>query len=338
MSARAETISSLLASTAVGVVRTDDHKRAETIAHALIAGGLNAVEITANTPGAFQIIHGLAKAHPTAALGIGTIRSVEEVERAKKANARFVVSPHVDPAIVKRAGELDLVSIPGAMTPTEMLRARAAGADVVKIFPIDAVGGPTFVQRVRGPLPDVPLWVSGNVSIDQIDAYVDAGVSLVGLTSALTADLPDPIEASVRARAASAVAAVAKARGGRTLLTIQLGSRNVAIGMKELRRLPGSEHVPLETVVTGRRGHAVRIRVLLEHALVPKTGEAEVVSGDGFSRTMDLDALYAGGFLHYATDGHALRSDEGGPLRLYVVGADSHCDNVKGLAHIRVLE
>jgi 2-dehydro-3-deoxyphosphogluconate aldolase/(4S)-4-hydroxy-2-oxoglutarate aldolase len=337
MAARAETLSALLASTAVGVVRADDRDRAHQLARLLLEGGLGALEITAGTPGAFEIIAALAEATDVP-LGIGTVRSTREVDATADAGGRFVVSPHTDEAIITRTLERGLVSIPGAMTPTEILRARAAGADFVKIFPIDAVGGATFVYRVRGPLPDVPLWVSGDVSIEQIDAYVEAGVSLIGLTSALTADLPEPLEESVPARAAAAMSAVQNARGGRTLLTIQLGSRGASIGLEELRRLPESEHTPLEAVVTGRRGHAVRIRVLLEHARVPDRGAAEVVSADGFSREMSLEALYAGGFIHYATDGRALSAEEGGPLRLYVVGADSHCDNVKGLAQIRVLE
>lgn len=336
---RAETLSALLASTIVGVVRSDRRERAEAIAHAMIAGGLRAVEITATTPGAFDIVEALVKSSPapTTVLGIGTVRTLGEVDRARRIGARFVVSPHTDRDLVQRAVQQSLVSIPGAMTPTEILTARAAGADVVKVFPVDAVGGATFVRRIRGPLPDVPLWVSGDVAIDGIGAYLEAGVSLIGLTSALTADLGEPLDASIRARVASALEAVSRARSGAPLLTFVVGEHRGSVGLKHLRRLPGSEHTPLESVVPGRRGHAVRMGMLLESAQIPRSARIEVVSADGFVRPLDAEALYAGGFLHYATDGHALAIEEGGPLRLYVVGADSQCDNVKGLAEIRVV-
>lgn len=339
VAARAETLSALLASTVVGVVRSERRERAEALARALVEGGMRAVEITATTPGAFEIVADLVIANPppTTVLGIGTVRTEREVDRAQQAGARFVVSPHTDKAIIQRAVQQHLVSIPGAMTPTEILAARAAGADIVKVFPIDAVGKASFVRRLKGPLPDVPLWVSGDVAISEIDGYLEAGVSLIGLTSALTADLVEPLDVAVKARAKSAIDAVARARAGAPLLTFLVEGRRGVVGLKELRRLPGSEHTPLESVVSGRRGHAVRMRVLLESALVPREAKLEVVSADGFVRPVDAAALFEGGFLHYATDGHALSVEEGGPLRLYIVGGDSQCDNVKGLAEIRVV-
>ncbi len=338
--ARAETLSALLASTVVGVVRSERRERAAAIARALVDGGMRAVEVTATTPGAFDIIAELAQAFPPPAtvLGVGTVRTPREVDRALEAGARFIVSPHTDRAIIQHTVQNNLVSIPGAMTPTEILTARAAGADIVKVFPVDAVGKANFVRRLRGPLPDVPLWVSGDVAVGEIDAYLEAGVSLIGLTSALTADLVEPIEDAVKRRAKEAMDAVARARAGAPLLTFVVNGRRGAVGLKELRRLPGSEHTPLESAVQGRRGHAVRMRVLLESALVDRAATVEVVSADGFARAVEAQALYDGGYLHYATDGHALSIEEGGPLRLYIVGADSQCDNVKGLAEIRVVE
>jgi DMSO/TMAO reductase YedYZ molybdopterin-dependent catalytic subunit len=120
-------------------------------------------------------------------------------------------------------------------------------------------------------------------------------------------------------------------------LTLRVGNRAVDIGLKELRRLPGSAHTTLEAVVPGRRGHAVRMGALLRSALVPEDATLRLVSRDGFARTLPAQALYAGGLLHWASDGHPLTAADGGPLRLYIVGGQDQCDNVKGLSEIAVV-
>lgn len=330
----------LRASTLVGVVRSRDAARARAIFTGLLEGGLRALEVTANTPGAFELIAAHAeRAHRAGVvLGVGTVRTAAELDAAADAGARFVVSPHTDPARIAEAKQRGLVAIPGAFTPTEILAARAAGADFVKVFPVSAGGGAAYVRLLRGPLPDVPLWVSGDVRLDEIPGYLDAGASLLGLTSVLD---PGPqtedVLGAARARAGAALEALARAREGAPLLTIHAGGQAFSIGLKEIRRLPGAEHTALEAVVRGRRGAAVRMRRLLAAAGVPEQGNLRIVSTDGFSRELGAQAVYEQGFLHWATDGHPLEAAEGGPLRLYVVGGDDQCDNVKGLSEIHVL-
>ena len=339
MDNRTETLEILLASTLVGVVRDGDARRARLITEALLEAGLRAVEITTTTPGCFEILADLARVaeRAGAVLGAGTVRSAEHAAAARAAGAHFVVSPHTDPAVIAASLAQGLVSIPGAMTPTEIIAARSAGADVVKLFPISAVGGPKMLRLLRGPMPEVPCWVSGEVALEEIEAYVAAGASLVGLTGALTAELPDDVGAPIARRAARALELLARARDGGPLLTLAAGGRMGSVGLKELRRLPGSEHTPLEAVLPGRRGHAVRARLLLQSVGIPPSARVRIASEDGFAREIGAQSLYDGGFIHFATDGHPLGRAEGGPLRLFIVGGGDVCDNVKALSRIEAV-
>jgi len=104
-----------------------------------------------------------------------------------------LVSPHTDPVLIEAVRKTHLVSIPGALTPTEILLARAAGADFVKIFPVSAVGGARYLRLLRAPVGGVPFWVSGTVAIEDIEEMFEAGASLIGLTSALFSDLPEAL-------------------------------------------------------------------------------------------------------------------------------------------------
>ena len=332
---RAATMATLFDHLLVGVIRSPHASRAADLMEGVLAGGFRAVEITATTPGAFDLVQRFAR--PDRVLGIGTVTSPEQVDRAASANASFIVSPHTDPDLVARARASGLVAIPGAMTPTEILRARTAGADAVKVFPVSAVGGPRFVRWLRGPLPDVPLWVSGNVDLDEIPAYVDAGVALIGLTSALTADVGPDVAAGAQARARRALELRDGSRTGAPLLAVVTPRGRVDIGLEDIRSLPADDFCALETIVNGRRGEAVRLRRLLAVDGMPGQGSIRLVSADGFSREVPVDALLARGFLHYATGGVPLTGSDGGPLRLYLTGPGDQCDNVKGLCRVEVL-
>lgn len=335
----ADTLETLLAAVGVAVIRTDDRDRAEAMIEGILEGGFRAVEITATTPGCFDLIGALAERarRGRIALGIGTIRTLAQLEAAEMAGAGFVVSPHTDPLLVKRSKDLGLVCIPGAATASEVIMGRNAGADVVKLFPISTLGGPRFVRLLRGPLPDVPFWVSGDVAIDELDSYLEAGAQLIGLTSALTADLDDPRQGA-KSRAMAALEAIARARDAKALLSFSQAGRTVAMGLKELRRLPGSEHRPLETIVPGRRGHVVHLRLLLRGAGIPAEAQLTLRSADGQTRHLPAKALYEGGYLQFAQDGQTLTRADGGPLRLFIVGGANQCDNLKSLVEISVTE
>lgn len=326
----------------VGIVREAEAPRAEQIALGLLEGGLRAVEITANTPGCFEIVRAIASRSrdPRTVVGVGTITSEEQVERAKAAGAAFVVSPHTDQSLIQAAKSHGLISIPGAMTPTEILAARSYGADAVKLFPISTMGGPRFVELIRGPLPDVPLWVSGGVALAEVESYVEAGVKLIGLTSALTGGLIGDPKSAARERAQRAVEALVEAKEGGsrlTILTIRGPTSAIAMGWRDLRKLPETEQTSLGSLIQGRQGEAARLRTLLFSAGIPSDARVRVRSLDGFERTVEAESLYTGGFVQYAREGRRLERAEGGPLRLFILGGAEQCDNVKGLSQIEVL-
>ncbi|MEL7370530.1 MAG: molybdopterin-dependent oxidoreductase [Myxococcota bacterium] len=331
---RLDTQQGLRAAAAVGVVRDGDGDRAARIATALLEGGLQAVQITTTTPSAFETVRKLGSDHPHALIGVGSAMKAAHVKAAAAASARFVVSPHTDASVIEAARSQGLVSICGALTPTEIVAAKQAGADFIKIFPVSSMGGPNYLRALNGPLPQLGYWASGNVEINAIGDFLSAGAELVELAGALTSDLPDNLEATVRKRAEDTIRAITQFREGTALLTIAVGRQEAELGMKAIRRLPGSEHTRLDAFLPGRRGHAVRLRVLLQSAGVPPKGQVRLVSLDGFARTIDAKLLYDAGLLHYATDGHPIGKDQGGPLRLYIVNGSDQCDNLKGLCRI----
>lgn len=148
----------------------------------LHAAGVRVIEVTLDAEGALDAI----RRHPGTLAG--TVRTVEQVEAAAEAGAAAVVSPAFVPAVVARARELGLPAIPGALTPTEIEAAWAAGASLVKLFP-GGLGGPRYVKDVLAPLRDVPLVVTGGVDAGNARAFLDAGAVAVGVGSAL--DDPD---------------------------------------------------------------------------------------------------------------------------------------------------
>jgi len=156
---------------------------------ALAQAGVRVVEITLDTPDALAAIERARARGDVSVLG-GTVRRPEQVEEAVAAGAEAIVSPAHVQAVLERARELGVPAIPGALTPTEVEAAWAAGAAVVKLFP-GSVGGPSYVRELLAPLADVPLLVTGGVDSSNARAFLDAGAVAVGAGSALA----DPGEA-----------------------------------------------------------------------------------------------------------------------------------------------
>lgn len=146
---------------------------------ALVRGGVDLVEVTLDTPGALDVI-----ANASGTIGAGTVVTAEQVRAAADAGAKFVISPGFVPEVVATALELGLEPVPGTFTPTEILAARAAGARVLKLFPV-SVGGPPYVKMLRGPFPDVPFVVTGGVKPADVHAYFGAGATVVAIGSEL---------------------------------------------------------------------------------------------------------------------------------------------------------
>jgi 2-dehydro-3-deoxyphosphogluconate aldolase/(4S)-4-hydroxy-2-oxoglutarate aldolase len=155
------------------------------VAEALAAGGIQVLEVTLDSPGAIDSIAAVA-ATGGMTVGAGTVRSVAGAADAVAAGAEFLISPHVDPEIIRWAVDHEVPSVPGAFTATEILTGWDAGASAVKVFPA-FVGGPLFIATLLGPLADVPLMPSGGVTIETARDYLDAGAVSVGFTAWLTA-------------------------------------------------------------------------------------------------------------------------------------------------------
>lgn len=198
----------------IAVLRGVEADRAVETARALSRGGVGAVEITLDARGAVETIADVRAALDDEVLvGAGTVMDPPAASRAVAAGASFVVAPHVDTAVVETCNRHGVVTMPGAMTPTEAVRAVEAGADAVKLFPAATVG-PAHLRRLRGPLPQIPLVPTGGVDAENVGAFLDAGATAVGAGSALLDDeaVAERDWDAVEARARALVAAVADAR------------------------------------------------------------------------------------------------------------------------------
>jgi 2-dehydro-3-deoxyphosphogluconate aldolase/(4S)-4-hydroxy-2-oxoglutarate aldolase len=187
MPPRAETAEALRAMGAVAVVRLDDPARLRPVAEALIAGEIRALEITMTMPGALDAMTALSAALGERVLvGAGSVLDGETARLAILAGARFVVSPIFNPATVEMCHRYDVLAMPGAYTPTEVLTAWQAGADLVKVFPAGGLG-PGYLKELRGPMPQLRLVPTGGVSAENAAAFIAAGAVAVGVGSALIA-------------------------------------------------------------------------------------------------------------------------------------------------------
>jgi 2-dehydro-3-deoxyphosphogluconate aldolase / (4S)-4-hydroxy-2-oxoglutarate aldolase len=177
----------------VAILRAADAGRFLEVGRVLYEGGVRAIEVTLTSEGALAAFGRLREELPgDALLGVGTVRSAGDAERAVDAGAAYLVAPDLRPEMVGFAVGRGIPVVPGALTPTEVAAAWAAGATAVKVFPVSAVGGPGYVMAVRAPLPEVPLVPTGGVGIDDIGAYLAAGAAAVGLGSPLLGDAGDP--------------------------------------------------------------------------------------------------------------------------------------------------
>ena len=170
--------------TLVAIFRTRAPEHAVEGIGAAVRGGFEAVEVTLNTPDATDAIAQVA-GRVDAIVGAGTVLSPGQVKEAYDAGAEFVVTPVVLPEVVEAAHELSVPAIIGAATPSEIFQARQAGADWVKIFPAESLGGPAYVESILGPLDGTPIWVSGGITAENYLGYLDAGVELIGLADSV---------------------------------------------------------------------------------------------------------------------------------------------------------
>jgi len=213
-SGRAGVVARIEALGIVAVIRLKDPARLRASVDALADGGVRALEVTMTVPGAVELIRQLAPALPSGfLLGAGTVTDAATARAVIDAGAAFVVGPVFRPDVIAACHERGVPAMPGCFSPTEILAAHEAGADIVKVFPATALG-PQFIKDVRAPLPQVKLMPTGGVTLDNAGDWIRAGAVAVGLGSALVD--AKAIDAGrfdvIAANARQVVANVAKAR------------------------------------------------------------------------------------------------------------------------------
>ena len=177
-------IARLRDATAIAIFRTAAPEHAVEGVAAAVRGGFEAVEITMNTPGAPDALAEVA-GRGDAMVGAGTITAPEQVKEAYDSGGGFVVTPVVVPGVVEAAHELAVPVAMGASTPSEIFTARSAGADWVKVFPAESLGGPDYIADVLGPLDGTPVLVTGGLTAENYLGYLDAGAELVGFANSV---------------------------------------------------------------------------------------------------------------------------------------------------------
>ena len=200
----------------VAVVRSPDSRQLVEVARALADGGVSVVEITMSVPGALDVVAQVRKAlGDRLLLGAGTILDAETARAALLAGAEYLVAPTLNLDVIRLCRRYDRLVMPGAFTPTEILTAWEAGADIVKVFPADVVG-PAFFKALRGPLPQVRLMPTGGVDLTTAAAFLRAGACCLGVGGQLVE--PRAVaEANfdrIRDLARQYVAVVKQAQGG----------------------------------------------------------------------------------------------------------------------------
>jgi len=196
---------------ASAILRTNDPEKAAQAMEAAVRGGFTVLEFTLSIPGAFDLVREFSR-RPGLVVGTGTVIEEHEARQSVAAGARFLVSPVVDERIIAVANELEVACMPGCHTPTEMLRAHRAGAQLCKLFPAPG-GGPAWVKSVLAPMPYLKIVPTNGVDEHNAGEWIAAGAFAVGFVATLfqPADLEaerwDAIEARARRCLAAARAA-----------------------------------------------------------------------------------------------------------------------------------
>lgn len=198
----------------VGIVRASTSEIALGIAEACIAGGVTALEVAFTTPDTLGVIKTLRERHgDSVMLGAGTVLDPETARLAILAGAQFIISPSVNVDTIRICQRYQVLAMPGVMTPTEIVTALEAGADIIKIFPAEMFG-PAYIKALSAPLPHAPLMPTGGVTVDNLGTWFANGAVAVGIGSSLSGPGAKGDYAAVEARAREFVAAMAVVRQG----------------------------------------------------------------------------------------------------------------------------
>ncbi len=185
MASRLEDLQKILDVGIIAIVRVATTQEAIDVCGAVARGGVKAIEVTMTVPGAIQAIQEFKKtASKDLLLGAGTVLDPETARTVILAGADFIVSPNLNLDVIKMAHRYDKVVVPGCFTPTEILAAWDAGADIVKVFPAGVVG-PQYLKDIKGPFPQIRLTPTGGVTLENTAEFIRAGAACVSVATAL---------------------------------------------------------------------------------------------------------------------------------------------------------
>ena len=190
----------------IPVLRARNAAQAHAVVQAMMAGGVTVVEVTMTVPGAVDVLKELKQEYGSKLLlGAGTVTTAAEAQQTMNAGAEFVVSPSLHPEVIQVTKTNSKLSIPGALTPTEVITAWRAGADYVKIFPCSAMGGAGYLKSLLAPFPFLNLIPTGGVTLETAATFIQAGARALGVGSdlvnlaAIDAGHPETITEAARA-------------------------------------------------------------------------------------------------------------------------------------------
>lgn len=169
----------------IAVIRASLWSQGLQMAQAMAQGGISLIEITWNSDRAPELIRQLRQELPHCTIGTGTLLNQEQLREAIDAGVQFLFTPHVDPVLITSAVAANVPIVPGALSPTEIVTAWHHGASCVKVFPIQAVGGASYIKALQGPLGHIPLIPTGGVTLQNAQEFIAAGAIAVGLSGEL---------------------------------------------------------------------------------------------------------------------------------------------------------
>ncbi|ADV82503.1 bifunctional 4-hydroxy-2-oxoglutarate aldolase/2-dehydro-3-deoxy-phosphogluconate aldolase [Terriglobus saanensis] len=198
------------------VVRASSPAQAVRLARAIAAGGVTVLEVTMTVPGALEALRTLVKENPELLIGAGTVLDPETARTCILEGAQFIVSPGTNVRTIEMCNRYTVPSLPGALTPTEVITAWEAGADVVKVFPASAMGGAKYIKSLKAPLPQIEMIPTGGVSLASAKEFLEAGSFALGVGADLadTTAIDEGRDADVTATARKYMEIIAEFRAG----------------------------------------------------------------------------------------------------------------------------
>lgn len=175
----------------IPVVRAQSSDQALRVVDAIRKGGIHSIEITMTVPGAIELMKNMSeRLGEEVLLGAGTVLDAQTARSCILAGAKFVVGPSLNQEIIQLCRRYSIVAIPGAMTPTEILTAWEQGADVVKVFPVSNLGGPSYIKALKAPFPQILLNPTGGIDLDNAQDFIKAGAAVISVGSSLVDKKP----------------------------------------------------------------------------------------------------------------------------------------------------